>query len=156
MACLTFAVLLNFFSSCMCTAPADTIVVKGINFQELEDTHTINGSTYLWFTIKTTEQIDESKRSFCLTYNKKMAMYITLNPILKSSVKLICDRQIDSIKPGNQLLVSFIKSNEEFSETNYYIDNTSLMVDSIYTFNIEAISSKGEVFTDQKSVKIIR
>jgi hypothetical protein len=149
-------VLLNFFSSCMCTAPAYTREIKGINFNEFSDTHTINGSSYFWFKIKTIEQINESKRGFCLTYNKKMAMDITLNPILKSSVKLSCDRQIDTFKPGNQLLVSFINSNEEFSETYYHINNSSLMLDSIYTFNLEAKSSKGEVFTDQKSVKIIR
>ena len=87
---------------------------------------------------------------------QEMAMDITLNPILKSSVKLTCDRQIDTIKPGNQLLFSFINSNEEFSETYYQINNSYLKLDSIYTFNLEAKSSKGEVFIDQKSVKIIR
>jgi hypothetical protein len=145
-----------FLSACMCTAPADTREVQGINFHKFSDTHTINGSSYFWFRIKTIEQINESKRSFCLTYNKKMAMDITLNPILESSVKLTCDRQIDTIKAGNQLLISFINSNEEFSETSYHINNSALMLDSIYTFNLEAKSSKGEVFTDQKSVKIIR
>ncbi len=153
---LFFWVLLNFFSSCMCTAPADTREIKGLNFHEFSDTHSISGSSYFSFKIKTIEKINESKRGFCLTYNKEKAMDITLNPILKSSVKLTCDRQIDTIKPGNQLLVSFINSNEELSETYYQINNSYLMLDSIYTFNLEAKSSKGEVFTDQKSVKIIR
>jgi hypothetical protein len=151
-----FCLIAIFLSACMCTAPADTIKVQGINFQKFLDTHTINNSSYFWFEIKTIEQINESKRGFCLTYNKEMAMDITLNPILKSSVKLTCDRQIDTVKPGNQLLISLINSNEEFSETSYYIKNSALMLDSLYTFNLEAKSSNGEVFTDQKSVKILR
>jgi hypothetical protein len=145
-----------FISACMCTAPADTIKVQGINFHKFSDTHTINSSSFFWFEIKTIEQINESKRGFCLSYNKEMAMDITLNPILNSSVKLTCNRQIDTIKPGNQLLISLINSNEEFSETAYYIKNSALMLDSIYTYNLEAKTSKGEVFKDQKSVKILR
>lgn len=145
-----------FYSACMCTAPADTIEIRDLFFNNPIETHHLSQSVFYSLNIKSAQVYNESKKGFCLTYNKVMAADVILNPIVSKSIRLTCNRTIDTTQSGHQLLKIMEKSSESLIDSYWSVDNKKLTLDSTYIFYLEAFSSKGEKFTDTLSVKIVK
>lgn len=89
-----------FISGCMCTAPPDTVTIKGITAATSVNSSISNQCI---ISISSTHSIETGDKKHCLTYNKLEAADIVRNGITEGSFTLVCDKNIDTVQAGNPI-----------------------------------------------------
>lgn len=92
-----------FMWGCMCSAPPDTVTIKGITASA-----SVNSgiSNHCIISVSSTHSIETGDKKHCLTYNKSEAADIVRNGIAGGSFTLICNKNIDTVQAGNPLNIT--------------------------------------------------
>ncbi len=143
-----------FIASCMCTPPADRVANTGITIGA-PSIFSVTGASKFLLILGNTYARKEGKKGKCLTYNKEMAQDIVENPFINESFKVACNRAIDTIPAGNQLLKELLSTNGG-NKINAILEIAAehLQTDSIYIFTFEAATTNGNKYFDKTEVLI--
>ncbi len=87
----------------MCTAPPDTVTIKGITAGA-----SVNSgiSNHCVISVSSTHTIETGDKKHCLTYNKLEPADIVRNGIAEGSFTLVCDKNIDTVQAGNPINIT--------------------------------------------------
>ncbi|MCC6817345.1 MAG: hypothetical protein IT245_00420 [Bacteroidia bacterium] len=143
--------------SCLCTPRADSVRIDGLfivsdstYLKSSQNPYIINAN-FNWHFVDGGKQI-------CLTYNKEKAADIELNQVINSSIRLICDKTINSTLPGNNIKNSQIDDTKATSFPKsilYGISNDDLVIGEIYNFKMTCTTTDSLHLQQNFKLKIL-